>query len=589
MKKLFFIIIIIATSLACSQKPNSHSLVSKKTFFLRILHVNDTHSHLQPSKLKIFLGGKKYYIKAGGYARIAKYVEQAKKTSSHVLFLHAGDALQGTLYYIMFHGKADIAALNQMHIDAMCLGNHEFDKGAKALFKNFVSRARFPIVCANIKIKKGTPLYHRIFPFIIKKIDHQKIGIVGLITPSTAIISSPGPGIFFENYISVAKKMVKILKSKGVNKIIFLTHIGFKNDIRLAQEVEDIDIIVGGHSHTLLGNWQGVGLSSAAPYPYVVFNHHKPVLIVSAWKWGRIIGDLRVRFNEQGVIINPQGSNSHPLMLISPFIQTKNNKGQTIPVPFTDKKNLIKKLISHNVIPFNQSRKLEKLISSYSKKLLREKKRVIGRATQDLLHVRLPGEAIEGQILSRGSLLAPLVARAFLEKAKEVGGADIALENAGAVRRSIFQGNISVADIYETLPFGNTLTLMVIRGSLLKKAISEAVKRSWIERRHSGAFPYLAGARVVLKTTLHGRKLLRIEVEKNKTWQPLDANRFYRVITNSYVAGGGDYYMEFKRIGHKENLGFRESDVFLEYIKKHHCITPVSPSLSPVEIVKEDQ
>lgn len=553
-----FFAIWICFIIGCAQKPVQTQ--SKSYFPLTVIHVNDTHSHLDPISLKIKLDGKKYYVKSGGYARIYSYVEKIRKERKNVLFLHAGDMVQGTIYFTLCHGKADIDVLNSLSLDADVLGNHEFDKGPKFLLHNILFKAKFPILSANVK---SNLFKNIVYPFIIKKFKKEKVAIVGLTTPSTKVISSPGPDVKFENTLKIARNVVSYLKSSGINKIIFLTHLGFKRDFELAKKVEDIDVIVGGHSHTLLGQWDILGKHDLPPYPVLIYNDKKPVLIATSWEWGKVVGDLDLVFDSKGVLLPASWKNSKCIMLIDSEIKFKTKSGEKVFVKGTDYKMLIQKLAKSNVIVMPEDQKVKAIINKYSKIVEKQRQRVVATITQNLWHVRLPGDTVEGQKLKQGSLLAPLVAKAFLLKARQNGGADLALENAGAVRKSLKKGKVSLADIYEVLPFGNTLCVLQITGKKLKIALENAVRRSLLEKKNTGSFPYLAGARLIWS---NNKELMGIEVFENGAWESLKEDKVYRVVTNSYLAGGGDFYKEFKGAV-KEDLGFLCADVFLEFLR----------------------
>ncbi len=539
-----------------------------KELTLTILHINDTHSHWDPSRIKIKVDGKNStYVYAGGYAKIANFVKEVRAKEKNVLFLHGGDFLVGTIYFSQFDGLGDIKILNEMGFDAAVLGNHEFDKGAEKLAKNIVDNAKFPLLSANIDFSGIPDLKEKIKPYIIKEIDGEKVGIIGLTTPDTEKISNPGNKVKFEDYIAVAQKMVDELKEKGVNKIIVLSHLGYRNDKILAEKVEDIDIIVGGHSHTLLGSFGKLHLFSQGPYPTVIGNNGKPVLIVQAWEYGKVVGDLKVKFDDNGVITC--WSNSYPVLLLSDKFLEKNKEGKKVKVS-PEREKALKECITKN--PFLKIESPEKdilaVIDTYKEKVKELKKKVIAQATANLYNTRVPGsKTASGIVLRNGSLIAPHVALGILEKTKPVG-VQIVVQNAGGVRKDILKGGITVLDVYELLPFGNTIVVMDISGKKLREAIETGIDTALTKA--SGAFPYLAGARIKVDLSKpKGERIVSFEVKENGKWVPLDPNKTYRIATNSFLAHGGDFYTIFKNVkGYKEDLGFVDADVFMEYLEK---------------------
>ncbi len=561
---------------------------------LTILHVNDTHSHIEPVYTKIKIDGDNYtYVEAGGYARIAKYVNEIKNNSQNVLFLHAGDAVQGTLFYTEFKGRAGVEVMNMMNIDAFVPGNHEFDNGAEVFANDFVDYAKFPIVCADIDFSQISILKKKIKPYIIKKIHNESIAIVGIDTDATKYISNPGNKVTFKDYIESAKKIVNELQSEGINKIIFLTHLGYNVDKQLAKEVEDIDIIVGGHSHTPLGNLKRIGLNSKGNYPTVIENHGKIVLVVTAYKWGLFVGNLKVKFDSKGVIIKNSWKDSLPVMLIGDKFMEKDSSGNKKEVSYNRKEELLNYVKNNPMLKVEgKDIDVENLVEQFTPAIEKLKHDVVGKASADLIHVRLPGEkdSDSNKILKYGSMLAPLVAESMLEKAEKDGGAELAIQNAGGVRRSLYKGDITVGDIYEVLPFGNTLVVIDMKGSEIKDTLESAIDRSLIKHTNSGAFPYLAGARMFLDITKpKGERIVKLEIKQNNNWNEILPNKTYRIVTHSYLASGGDYYNELKNAkGFREDLGFIDAEVFMEYVKQKGTISPVSVENEPIQFVNKE-
>ena len=222
---------------------------------MNIIHVNDTHSHLDDvlltTQLDLGSGEEKYYMYTGSYPRLAAKLNTLRNSRPNTIFLHAGDLVQGTLYFTKYNGQAGIDFMNMMKLDAMVTGNHEFDRGPE-LLSSLIDRAEFPILAANIDASDDPFLRNKILPYVIMDVGGHEVGIIGLITASTASSSQPGDTIKFLDEQTVAAEMTARLEASGINKIIVLSHIGYQEDIELAKAVQGIDVIVGGHSHTLL-------------------------------------------------------------------------------------------------------------------------------------------------------------------------------------------------------------------------------------------------------------------------------------------------------------------------------------------------
>ncbi len=558
------------------------SLVFAKDLSLTILHINDTHSQWDTSRIKMKVDGKNStYVYTGGYAKVSKFVKDVRANDPNTLFFHAGDFLVGTFYFSQFHGKADIDVMNSMGFDAVVLGNHEFDNGPKPLYENVVKNAKMPVLAANVDFSQEPELEKAVKPYIVKEIDGEKVAIIGLITPDTAKISFPGKTVKFKDPVEVAKAIISKLEGEGINKIIVLSHLGYKADKILAEKVKGIDIIVGGHSHTFLGSFSKLGLYTDGPYPTVVSNDGNPTLIVQAWDREKVVGVLKVKFDENGVITCWGGSK--PVFLLSDKFLEKNKEGKKVKVS-AEREKVLKEYIAKSpyLMMETQDPELVKKINVYREKAQELKKRVIAVAEDNLYNVRIPGSKTrEGIVLKNGSLIVPHVSLSILEKTKSVG-VQVALQNAGGVRKDILKGDITVLDVYELLPFGNTIVVMDITGKELKEAVEGGINTALTKA--SGAFPYLAGARIKIDLSKpKGERILSFEVKENGKWTPLDPNKTYRLATNSFLAQGGDFYSILKNTkGYREDLGFVYSDVFMEYLKNKKRIGILPKDETPI-------
>jgi 5'-nucleotidase / UDP-sugar diphosphatase len=190
-------------------------------FELTILHVNDTHSMLDPSPVKLTvdidaaLKAKTVYVEMGGLpAAMAAVSRLRAESSGGVLFLHAGDLFQGSLYFTEYLGAADVDFWNAMHLDVATLGNHEFDKGPGLIQTALLDKASFDITCANVDVSREpaitTPALLR--PYVIRAVAGQKIGVIGATNPSTPDISSPGKRIVFSDPAASVNRAVAELE-----------------------------------------------------------------------------------------------------------------------------------------------------------------------------------------------------------------------------------------------------------------------------------------------------------------------------------------------------------------------------------------
>jgi 5'-nucleotidase/UDP-sugar diphosphatase len=530
-------------------------------FTLTVIHVNDTHSHIEDKSFKLSLDNEKIRAKGGSFARLAAKVKQLKEKDPNTLFLHAGDLVQGTLYFNVYKGEAEVNLMNQMDLDAMVVGNHEFDRGP-VLLAGMIKQAKFPMMAANVDDHNDPNLKGLLTPYIIKTFNGEKVGIFGLVTSQVPHISSPGKNLIFSGVVSTAKKMVKTLQSKGVNRIIALTHIGYDADQALARKVDGIDLIVGGHSHSLLGDFKKYGFRSDGPYPTVVKSPNgDPVYVVTAWQWASLAGVLTMTFDNKGRIAKADGD---PYMLLDDRFLDNDKK------PFSEKQlSLVHEFIEPN-------RRLEimaedpgvaALAAKYAKGIEPIKKEVIGKVADELIHVREPGESPDAgaaALTANGSLLAPHVAESMCFKADKVGiQADLSIQNAGGVRTSLHRGKLTFGQVYEVLPFNNTMVVIELTGQELIAALEHGVSRG------GGAFPYPGRARYsVDMTRSKGSRIQSVEIFKNGKFVSVDPSARYRVLTISYLAGGGDAYriLEETKL-YRYDTGFIDAETFAEYVE----------------------
>lgn len=225
----------------------------KEETILTILHTNDVHSHIEP-----FADDDKKYPGLGGAATRATIIKNMHTTHENILLLDAGDIFQGTPYFNFFHGDLEIDLMNQMRYDAATIGNHDFDGGIDLLAKQ-ITRANFPFVNCNYDFT-NTPVENKVHKHIIIKKGKIKIGITGCGVELNGLV----PDKLYSNTkyldpIKCVQEQINILKfEKKCHLIICLSHLGYAyddnkvSDIVLAKNTNNIDLIIGGHTHTFL-------------------------------------------------------------------------------------------------------------------------------------------------------------------------------------------------------------------------------------------------------------------------------------------------------------------------------------------------
>lgn len=251
---------------------------------LTILHMNDTHSHIDPER-----GGKT--PGQGGVIEQAAFVDSVREAvgRKNVLLVHAGDFSQGTSYFSELNGDIEVDVLNAMQFDAVTLGNHEFDNGVAEIARR-IRNLDVPVVCANYDFS-GSALEGLVHPYVIVKKAGRKIGVIGLLTDvSTVVSKSVADELTYMDPIEATNKYADYLKNrKKCDFIVCLSHLGYDRgahtDCEIAPKLRNVDVIISGHSHTKLDDLTRVKDLDG-----------KDVIIVSDWRWGLEVGQLSIDF-----------------------------------------------------------------------------------------------------------------------------------------------------------------------------------------------------------------------------------------------------------------------------------------------------
>jgi len=352
--------------------------------------------------------------------------------------------------------------------------------------------------------------------------------------------------------------------------IVALTHQGMDADRTLAQSVSGIDVIVGGHSHTLPGAYRGVSLqTSGLPYPLIEqAPDGNEVLIVHAWMNALALGDVSLVFDAEGRVTRYDGAAR--VLLDRSFLQARGT--QTVPVDEATFAAISAVVTAEPGLEFvSEDRGAAARVAAWSRPLDAMKKEVVARVPETLWHTRVPGSlhAVAG-VQPKGSLIAPHVAASMLQKARQANMADvhIAIQHAGGVRTDLLKGELTVGDACALLPFGNTLVTLTLTGDELQAMLEGALYRA-ASGNNTGAFPYTAGLRYVYAYNGGvGSAMRKVEAFDGRAWVGLDREMSYRIVTNAYLATGGDGYPDFSDSAVFYDTGFVDVDVFMAYAQR---------------------
>ncbi|WP_419908692.1 5'-nucleotidase C-terminal domain-containing protein [Hoeflea sp.] len=472
-------------------------------FELNVLHFNDFHSRIQPIN--------KYDSTCssddddegncfGGIARLKTAIDQRRGALDNVLVLSAGDNFQGSVFYTVYKGKAEAEFLDLLGLDANVIGNHEFDDGDEAL-ASFVDNTNFPNIYGNALIGANSPLAGKMVEHVIKEFGDVKIGIVGAVTPDTVETSSPSEAVLFMDPVLYLNDAVKAVRAAGADKVIALTHVGIEEDKRIAAEVDGIDLIVGGHSHTLLSNTSD---KADGPYPLMLTGPSgKQVAMVSAYAYSKYLGEVKIVFDDDG---NIKSASGEPILLDSSF---------------------------------KPDEAMVARIAELAKPIEEQMKQVIAVAAASIDGNRESCRARECE-------MGNLVTDAMLDRVSGQG-ISIAIQNGGGLRASIDAGDITTGEVLTVLPFQNTLSTFKLIGSDVVAALENGV--SQIEEG-AGRFPQVAGLKYSFDLSLPpGSRTSNVMVEDNGQYKPIDLNATYGIVSNNFMRAGGDGYRVFATNG----------------------------------------
>ncbi|WP_454746892.1 5'-nucleotidase C-terminal domain-containing protein [Ciceribacter selenitireducens] len=500
-------------------------------FELNILHTNDFHSRVEAinkfdSTCSAEEAGKNECF--GGVARMKTAIDtrRAELKDTNVLVLDAGDQFQGSLFYTTYKSAPIAEFMNGIGYDAMAIGNHEFDDGPEELAR-FIDALKFPMVSGNVLAGLNTPIADKYKPYIIKEFGGEKVAVVSVLATDTDETSSPGDDVLFIDEIGYLKDAVKEIEAAGVNKIILLSHVGYTVDQRIAAAVDGIDVIVGGHSHTLLSSTDE---KAAGPYPTLVKNPSgKDVPIVTAYAYSKYLGDLKVVFDDAGTVKTAEGA---PKLL---------DASVTPDAAYTAK-------VAELGAPIEELKKKE-----------------IGETSDVIDGSREVCRAAE---CSMGNL----VADAMVDRVKDQG-VTIAIQNGGGLRASIDAGTVTMGEALTVLPFQNTLATFKLKGSDVVAALENGL--SQIEDG-AGRFPQVSGLKYSFdKSKPAGSRVVSVEVKEGDGFVALDPEKLYGVATNNYMRAGGDGYKIFATAGQNAyDFGPGLETVLADYIAKNSPYKP---------------
>ncbi|XP_026735542.1 apyrase-like isoform X2 [Trichoplusia ni] len=506
---------------------------SSGRFPLNILHYNDFHARfVETNPWSSVCNPASGVPCIGGFARLATMVRERMKAEPKSLLLNGGDSFQGTIWYNLLRWNVTQDFMNMLPHDAHVLGNHEFDNGIAGVVP-YLEHLDSTVVTANI-IDDLEPTIQGLYKkSTIVERDGRRIGIIGVIISSTNVLASTGQ-LKFTDEVETVREEAEKLNAQGVNIIIVLSHCGIDIDREIAEHGGPyIDIIVGGHSHTLLFNGDvppNTQFVPLGPYPVVVEQPTRKVLIVQAAAHTQYLGEIKLFFDDQGNLLDWEG-NPHYL---------GNEVAQAPDV-------------------------LEKI--NYYLPLIEE------QANQEIGYSMVYlSSSCACQECNLGNLICDSYLHAALKKAEnnQWNGAHFCVINQGGIRTDIDKGLLTYESVLATTPFENNIEAFDLKGVHVKEMLEFGVAND--------PFP---GARMLQTSGLRvvydgakplGNRVLNVTIRCIECdvprYDPLDTEKYYRVVTTDFIGnGGGDYTMLSENRKNIEGLG-ADYAIFMDYINQ---------------------
>lgn len=487
-----------------------------------IIHTNDIHGRINHQ------GESDYDL---GMGHIKSIADAYRELSDEVILLDAGDAVHGTTSVNLSEGENMIELMNELGYKALSPGNHEFNYGSDKL-KELEELAEFDFIASNIEDENGDQLFNT---FTEWQVFGESIGIIGVGSQETRTTTHPNniENITFTDEVDAVKGQINEL-SDQFSKFILLSHAGFGVDQEIAREIPELDLIIGGHSHTPV-----IGGS------YVDGNER--TLITQAWEHGKLIGVVHLDFDDEGNIVQ---KTSQLVTLDSNFDEII----ESLPASTVgDTDDILRFDVEEDPV-------VAEMLDDIQTKLEEELSVVIGSSD-----VHLDGE--RANVRTGETNLGNLITDAI----RDYTNADVAFMNGGGIRASIESGDITVGDVMTVLPFINLVETVNIPGSVLLEALEHGAS---LYPEQNGALLHVSGMKYIVDATKEsGSRVVYAEVGG----EVLDPEKVYNVATNDFLIAGGDGYSMLEPYESDLVTGELFSDVLISYLQNQEG--PIAPKV----------
>lgn len=519
---------------------NTDQDAKEKLFELSIIHFNDFHARFEEinaANLPCREGDKC----SGGFARLKTVVDKLKANRKNSIVLDAGDNYQGTFWYSAMRYNVTAHFLNLLPTDATVLGNHEFAHRVEGLVP-LLRMLKSPVVVSNIDDRLEPSMQGLFKKSHIVERSGRKIGIIGVILRETSDIANTDDLRFTDEVVAIRNEATRV-RQAGANIIVVLSHCGLTRDREIASETGDfVDVIVGGHSHSFLYSTRGDELPGPDKpedtYPIVVTpksHSNRKVLIVQAYAFAKYVGDLTVYFNAAGHVRYYQGN---------PWYLSRDIEEDPV--------------IVQELVPWREEAD-------------RQGRRVIGSSLVNLTNARCRHEEC-----AVGSFAADAFVHETQLKFPDVQ-VFASIIQAGGLRSSFPQGDITYGDVVTFMPFENTLDILQLRGDVLIDVFEHSVARSWSEEEFYGwSTLQVSGFRLTFNTSkpVGGRlQTIQIKADSSGEFENINLHKRYSVIIPSFLSSGGDGFTMIKPSRESRRVGLLDTAIMERFIARNSPIS----------------
>jgi 2',3'-cyclic-nucleotide 2'-phosphodiesterase (5'-nucleotidase family) len=483
----------------------------QKNFYLYVVHTNDVHGRIEADP-------------GVGYANLATLVNMGRSVTNKNLLLDAGDVSHGTLLTNLFEGETAAVLLDMLGYDAVVPGNHDFNYGKERLIEAAKLAEQYSdlrVLAANVLDEQGNMVFQ---PYQLYYYDGFTVGVIGATTPDTETKTHPknveGLSFMSDEVVYGAQAMVDEVRERA-DYVIVLAHLGLDEDgsygvtsKMLAENVKGIDLIVDGHSHTVLENGMRVG----------------DTLIVSAGEYMKQVGLVEI------AVRNGKAAGETAVLISAEDVADPS------------KNEYAKMLGITEVTPDPQ-------VTAYIES---QKARLEEITTEVVAYTPVFLDGERNNVRTKPTNLGNMIAQAMVEAT----GADVAFTNGGGIRASIPAGDVTRGDIITVLPFNNTVVVIEVTGQDIYDALEWGYSRL---PESNGGFPQTANMGIVYsRFSDPGNRIKRVLING----KVVDRNATYRLATNDFMAAGGDGYTMFNKPIVMYGVGLDE--VLTDYMVKHN-------------------